>query len=246
MSNLHKPFSSMIGLCTDAEPMHSPLHGHGHAPDSDSDLYEPPPPPPEGFRGVFATSHTSAMGAGGGGPTSWRDDDDDDDGDELPPPPPPEGFQGVFTAAECLSKAQPRLGDHTVMLPRFTHDCESVVSAAATFGAVRQLPITARPCGWPTSMQVGNSEADEALETAAITAPNPELKMAPRTTAPPLVVPPTAEELTTALEASEEASGVPPMAREGAFSGWVYKRGGLKSKAWKRRYCVCVAVADCG
>ena len=223
-----------------------PCTGFDFDEDSDSDLYEPPPPPPEGFRGVFATSHTSAMGAGGGGPTSWRDDDDDDDGDELPPPPPPEGFQGVFTAAECLSKAQPRLGDHTVMLPRFTHDCESVVSAAATFGAVRQLPITARPCGWPTSTQVGNSEADEALETAAITAPNPELKMAPRTTAPPLVVPPTAEELTTALEASEEASGVPPMAREGAFSGWVYKRGGLKSKAWKRRYCVCVAVADCG
>ena len=35
-----------------------------------------------------------------------------------------------------------------------------------------------------------------------------------------------------------EASGVPPVMREGAVHGWVYKRGGLKSKAWKRRYAV--------
>ena len=31
---------------------------------------------------------------------------------------------------------------------------------------------------------------------------------------------------------------MPPVMREGAVHGWVHKRGGLKSKAWKRRYAV--------
>ena len=31
---------------------------------------------------------------------------------------------------------------------------------------------------------------------------------------------------------------VPPMQAEGAVHGWVYKRGGLRSKGWKRRYGV--------
>jgi hypothetical protein len=35
-----------------------------------------------------------------------------------------------------------------------------------------------------------------------------------------------------------EASNVPPIKREKAVHGWVFKRGGVKSKAWKKRYCV--------
>ena len=39
-------------------------------------------------------------------------------------------------------------------------------------------------------------------------------------------------------EAEAEASGVPPAGRPNAVHGWVYKRGGLKSKGWRKRYCV--------
>ena len=40
------------------------------------------------------------------------------------------------------------------------------------------------------------------------------------------------------IEAEEEASGVSPMRREGAIYGEVYKRGNVKSKSWKKRFCV--------
>ena len=48
----------------------------------------------------------------------------------------------------------------------------------------------------------------------------------------------TEEELLAEIEAEEEASGVPPISRVGALHGWLFKRGGLKSKAWKKRYAV--------
>ena len=56
---------------------------------------------------------------------------------------------------------------------------------------------------------------------------------------PPAEAPPTMNsEVDNAAEAEAEASGVPPVAREGAVHGWVFKRGGFKSKSWKKRYCV--------
>ena len=39
-------------------------------------------------------------------------------------------------------------------------------------------------------------------------------------------------------QAIDESSGVPPVMREGAIHGWLFKRGGLKSKAYKKRYAV--------
>ena len=33
---------------------------------------------------------------------------------------------------------------------------------------------------------------------------------------------------------------LPPIEQEGAVTGWVFKRGGVKSKAWKKRYAVFV------
>lgn len=49
---------------------------------------------------------------------------------------------------------------------------------------------------------------------------------------------PSLEERLAAAEAAAEASGLPPIARDGAIHGWVYKRGDRRSKAWKKRYCV--------
>jgi hypothetical protein len=36
----------------------------------------------------------------------------------------------------------------------------------------------------------------------------------------------------------EEEDPTPPMSREGAIHGWVFKRGKLKSRAWRKRYAV--------
>jgi hypothetical protein len=68
-------------------------------------------------------------------------------------------------------------------------------------------------------------------------APTP-VKEEPAEDAAEAAPPASEEEADAAAEAAEEASGRPPMRREGAVFGWVFKRGGLKSKGWRKRFCV--------
>lgn len=49
---------------------------------------------------------------------------------------------------------------------------------------------------------------------------------------------PTEDEQAEAAEVVAEESGVAPVRRENAVHGWVFKRGGVKSKAYRKRYCV--------
>ena len=152
----------------------------------------------------------------------------------------PSGAKGISDVVAALRSAPeagmpplPAFG-HRVskpanpMLGRWGTGGSSAVESPGTakksmWGSLRQVVSKPELLQQASEGAIGDEAPAAAAEAAAEAAPG---------------VAKTAAELAAELEASEEASGVPPVSREGALKAYLYKRGGLKSRAWKKRYCV--------